>query len=108
MINDEVIKEIYKKYKRPAKQAELNLPYFQELLAENNPIIINDEMVEIKRMDQFSPFKRFLIKSIHTVIEFERMVAFVFCNRIMFLDKNEPQVHVHLKPERRRKFLGIF
>ena len=106
MITEEVIKEIYKRYKRPAKRDELNLPYFQAILAENNPIEFDDEKVEIKNMDQFSPFRRFLIRSIYTVLEFEHMVAFVFNSHIMFLDKDTSGTHVHLKPEKKRG--GLF
>lgn len=108
MINDEVIKEIYKRFKKPAKREDLNLPYFQELLSESNPIDITDEMVEIKSMEQYSPFRRFLIRSIFTVIEFERMVAFVFNNHIMFLDKESSGSHIHLKLEKKRKLFGLF
>mgnify|MGYP001030350061 CR=1 FL=1 len=108
MINDEVIKEIYKRYKKPAKREELNLPYFQTILSENNPIVIDDEKVEITNMEEFSPFKRFLIRSIYSVIEFERMVAFVFHNHIMFLDKQNPVSHIHLRPERKKGLFGIF
>lgn len=108
MINDEVIKEIYKRYKKPVKRDELNLPYFQQLLSKTNPIEVDDEMVEIKSMDQFSPFKRFLIRSIYTILEFERMVAFVFNNHIMFLDKDQPGSHIHLKPEKRKRLFGLF
>lgn len=103
MINDEVIKEIYKRYKKPVKRDELNLPYFQEILSENNPIDVDDEKVEIRNMDQFSPFKRFLIRSIYTVLEFEHMVAFVFNNHIMFLDKESSESHIHLKPEEKKE-----
>ena len=106
MINDEVIKEIYKRYKKPVKRDELNLPCFQEILSENNPIDVDDEKVEIRNMDQFSPFKRFLIRSIYTVLEFEHMVAFVFKNHIMFLDKESSESHIHLKPEEKKS--GLF
>lgn len=106
MINEEVIQEIYKRYKKPVKRDELNLPYFQQLLSENNPIEINDEMVEVQNMEQFSPFKRFLVRSINNIIEFERRVAFVFNNHILFLDKDCAQSHIHLKPEKKKK--GLF
>lgn len=109
MINDEVIKEIYKRYKKPVKRDELNLSYFQQLLSENNPIEFDNEKVEVKNMEQFSPFRRFLIRSIFVILEFEHMVAFVFKNHIMFLDKENSGSHIHLRPEKKRGGLfGIF
>lgn len=108
MINDNVIKEIYKKFRKPMKRDELNLPYFKEILAEHNPIDINEDVVEIAEMDQFSPFRRFLIRSLNAVIEFESMVAFVFKNHIVFLNKDKPGTHIHLKPEDKKRLFGIF
>lgn len=108
MINEDVIKEIYKRYKRPVKRAELNLPFFQEILAENNPVVYDDEKVEIVNMEQFSPFRRFLIRSIYTIIEFDRMVAFVFKNHIIFLEKDAPLSHIHLRPEEKKRGWGLF
>lgn len=108
MISEEVIKEIYKRYKKPVKRVELNLPFYQEMLAENNPIVFDNEKVEIVNMDQFSPFRRFLIRSIYTIIEFDRMVAFVFKSHIIFLEKDAPLSHIHLRPEEKKGFWGLF
>lgn len=103
MINEDTIKEIYKKYSRPAKDAdELRIPYFVDLLSEHNPIKHNGKEIEIEKLDEFSPFKRFLVRSINAIIEFDRMIAFVFRNHIIFLGKENDSMHIHLRPEKRR------
>lgn len=100
MIREDTIKEIYKKYGKPAKNvAELRLPYFVDLLSKNNPLILRDDEIEIENLEEFNPFKRFLIRSLHGIIEFDKLVAFVFPRHIIFLDKDSDDMHIHLKPE---------
>lgn len=100
MINKKVIKEIYKKYRRPEKNQEnLRLDYFQQLLAESNPFKIDDDMIVLEQVDEYSPFKRFLIRSLHGVIEFDRTVAFVFASHIIFLNKNDVGINFYLHEE---------
>lgn len=110
MINQKVIKEIYKKYRRPEKNPEnLRLDYFQELLADSNPFEIDDDMIVLKQVDEFSPFKRFLIRSLYGVIEFSRNVAFVFPNHIIFLNKNDEGINFYLREEDEPKgFMKLF
>lgn len=103
MINEDNIKEIYKKYSRPAKnEEELRIPYFVDLLAEHNPIKHTGKEIEIVNLEEFSPFKRFLIRSLNAIIEFDKMIAFVFKNHIIFLGKEDDKMHIHLRPEKRR------
>ncbi len=109
MIDNKVIQELYRRFKHPAKSVEgLNIPYFENLLKSNNPIKVNDEMIEIQSIEEFSPFKRFLIRRLNKIIEFERNVAFVFNNHILFLSKETDETHIHLKPDKRRRFFGLF
>ena len=107
MINENVIKEIYRRFKKPVKdQSELNLPYFQQLLQTHNPIEVGDEMITIRNMEEFSPFKRFLIRSLTTVLELDKMVAFVFNTHIVFMNKDSEATHVHLRPEPKKGLLA--
>lgn len=106
MITDAVIKEIYKRYGKPEKNEDaLKLPHFQELLAQHNPIDIDDEMITIKNVEEFSPFKRFIKRSLNGIIEIDNMIAFVFNNHIIFLNKEKADMRVHLRPHKRR---GLF
>jgi len=110
MINEDTIKEIYKKFRHPAKKVEdLRIPYFVDLLSEHNPINHNGKEIEIVKLEEFSPFKRFLVRSINAILEFDRMVAFVFKNHIIFLGKENDIMQIHLRPEKHRNiFSKIF
>lgn len=106
MINQDVIDEIYKKYKRPEKNADaLRIPYFVDLLAKNNPIVFTGKEIQIKNLEEFNPFKRFLVRSLNGIIEFDKHVAFVFMNHILFLSKENQEMHIHIKKRDEKKSL---
>lgn len=106
MINQKVIKEIYKKYRRPEKnKANLQLDYFQKLLADSNPFEIADDMIVLQQVEEFSPFKRFLIRNLYGIIEFDRNVAFVFPNHIIFLNKIDEGISFYMREDEEPKGL---
>ena len=97
MITDNVIKEIYKKFGKPHKnEEELNLDYFLPMLNKNHAITRDGMEIIIEDLDEFNPFRRFLVRGINAVLEFDKMVAFVFRNHILFLGKEDNQLRVHL------------
>lgn len=101
MITSDVIKELYKNYSKPPKHKEdLNLPYFAELLSANHDIEIDDMEVVVNDLDEFNPFRRFLIRSLCAVLEFDRNVAFVFKDHIIFFNKQDNRISVNFKPEK--------
>lgn len=107
MITDQVIREIYKKYKKPCKnEADLQLDYFIDLLSENHNLKVDKMEILVEDMEPFNPFRRFLKRSIFTVIEFDKMVAFVFRSHILFFEKDSNQVHVHIRPEEPKSLFG--
>ncbi len=111
MINQKVINEIYKKYSKPPKKVEdLQVPYFLDLLSKfHNLKLSNDqEEIIIEDLDNMNPFKRFLIRRMTGILEFERMVAFAFDNHIIFFEKDSPDMRVHFKPEKQSFFKRIF
>lgn len=107
MITDEVIKEIYKSYNKPAKnEADLNLPYFSELLKSNHDIDVLDDEVIVNSLEEFSPFRRFLKRGLFAVLEFDRNVAFVFKSHILFFSKTDSNLSVHFRPAQRDSIFG--
>ncbi|MBD5280864.1 MAG: hypothetical protein HDS35_10040 [Bacteroides sp.] len=107
MITDNVIKEIYKKFGKPHKnEEELNLDYFLPMLNKNHAITRDGMEIIIEDLDEFNPFRRFLVRGINAVLEFDKMVAFVFRNHILFLGKEDNQLRVHIKPEKPKSFFG--
>ncbi len=106
MITDKVIKEIYRKFSKPhSKREELRLDYFADLLKHHNIRVTDDEII-MDNLEEFNPFKRFLLRSVNTILEFDRMVAIVFRNHIIFLGKNDNQMRIHMKPERQDNFFN--
>ena len=107
MITDNVIKEIYKKFGKPHKnEEELNLDYFLPMLNKNHAITRDGMEIIIEDLDEFNPFRRFLVRGINAVLEFDKMVAFVFRNHILFWGKEDNQLRVHIKPEKPKSFFG--
>lgn len=107
MITQEVIKEIYKKYSKPPKhREELNIPYFVELLKPYHDLQADDMEVVVGNIDESSPFKRFLIRGLHAILEFDHNVAFVFRDHILFFSKEGGQLNVNFKPMDKSNFLG--
>lgn len=110
MITDRVIKEIYKKYNKPAKSPDdLRLDYYISMLAPNHKIKVDNNEVIFEDQEEFSPFRRFLIRSLNAIIEFDRQVAFVFRNHILFLGKDSDDMRIHMRPlEEKRSILSRF
>ncbi|MBD5371150.1 MAG: hypothetical protein HDR80_08415 [Bacteroides sp.] len=105
MITDEVIQEIYRTNKRPPKNLQdLKLPEaIFRLRNHHNMVIDSDDLqtaeVIINDLEEYNPFRRFLVRSLHAVLEFDKMIAFVFRNHILFLGKNNEELRVHFKPD---------
>lgn len=109
MITDEVIREIYKKFGKPHKnREELQLDYFLNLLGEHHHIKYDGDEIIVEDLEEFNPFRQFLIRGLHGIIEFDTYVAFVFRRHILFFSKNDESVQVHMKPESNSIFDRIF
>ncbi|MDE5888027.1 MAG: hypothetical protein K2J48_02595 [Muribaculaceae bacterium] len=107
MITDSVIKEIYKKFGKPHKRREdLRLDYFLPMLQTHHSIESDDFEIILNDLEEFNPFRRFLIRSMNAVLEFDKMVAFVFRDHILFLGKEDGQMRVHMRPEEKKSFFG--
>lgn len=99
MITDRVIKEIYKKYGKAADNPEsLRLDHYIDILSPNHNIKVNDREVVFEDQEEFSPFRRFLLRSLNAILEFDKQVAFVFRNHILFLGKDSNEMRVHMRP----------
>lgn len=107
MVDEKVIQEIYKKYKKPHKNvADLHLDYFLPMLGEYHDIENDGFEIVLKDVDEYNPFRRFLIRSLNAVLEFDKLIAFVFRTHILFMGKEDNQLHVHIKPEDKPGLFG--
>lgn len=99
MITQEVIKEIYKKYKkRPASPDELNMPPLFEAAHPSHDIRIDDEKLVINGMAPSSIFRAIPLKNIHAILEFESHIAVVLHSSIIFLSKADNGIFINFKP----------
>lgn len=104
MITKEVIRDIYKNYSKPnPNRDELQLPYFKNLLKEHHNLSFDDDEIIFEDMDPYDPFRRILLRNVHAILEFTKLVAFVFPNHILFLGKNSKELRIHFKPEEEEK-----
>lgn len=102
MVDEKVIQEIYKKYSKPHKNyADLRLDYFLPMLSEHHAIENDGFEIVLKEVEEYNPFRRFLIRSLNAVLEFDKLIAFVFKSHILFISKEDKQLHVHIKPEKK-------
>lgn len=107
MITDKVIKEIYQKFNKPPKDSEeLQLEHYFDLLKEHHQLRREGGEVFIDDLEEFNPFRRFLIRGICGVVEFDKMVAIVFPRHILFLSKVNKDMRVHIKPEQKKSFVS--
>lgn len=82
------------------------MEYFVDLLKENHTLLIDDMEVIVKDLYEFNPFRRFLIRSLNAVLEFDKNVAFVFSDHILFFSKHDHNLSVNFKPEEKSGWLG--
>lgn len=107
MISAEVINRIYKRHKRLPKTIDaLNLPLLNNV-AELHDIIIDETSLTIGSIDNKSPFHSLLLKHIHGIENFENQVAIVLRASIIFLDKKEAKIDIHIKAIKRPSVLQM-
>lgn len=98
MVTKQLIQQIYKLYKRPpASPDELNLGLLFNFALENHGIIIDENDLFIGSVDPKSPFATIPLRHIHEILEFENTIGIVLRNSIIFLNKHNSDVNVHLR-----------
>ena len=99
MITQEVIDDIYRNYHKQCRDVEeLRLPYFVELLSPYHDMHIEGDMVIVDSIKATSPFHKFLMRGLCTILEFARMVAMVFPTHIIFFSKRDRKISVNFRP----------
>lgn len=101
MITKDVIQEIYKKYPKRAKSVdELNFGLLFDTVGELHDINIdfNSNRLIIGSLDNRSIFRSIPLTHIHAFVPFEQWTAIVLNASIIFLNNENKEVSVHLKP----------
>ncbi len=101
MITKEVIDSIYKQYKsRPSSPDTLNLGLLFQYAIDNHAIFVDDGNLVIDSVSPDSPFHTIPLSNIHEIVEFENSIAVVLHSSIIFLNKHDDAVHVHLRMQK--------
>lgn len=98
MVTKKVIQTLYKQFSRPPKSAdELNTSLLFDYALENHGIFIDEESLYIGSVDPSSPFATIPLSRINQIVEFETCLAIVLPASIIFLDKEDSDVNIHLR-----------
>lgn len=98
MISNKIIESIYKKYsKRPASLDQLNIPLLFEAAHQDHNIEITGHDLIIHSQAQWSPFHTIDLKRVHAILDFDKYVAVVLHSSIVFISKNDDNIHIHIK-----------
>ena len=90
MIDNKTIQELYKKFNRR--------PSSPEYLMDNHNFYIDDNgNLVIGSIAPSSPFHSIPLAHIHKIVEFEDEIALVLHSSIIFLNKNNSKVHIHIR-----------
>lgn len=100
MITKEVIKEVYKKYRKKPKSIDrLDVALLRGKVGETHGIEIVDNKIVINSLAPSSLFNKISLSRVHGIVNFEKTIAIVLHSSILFLDKDEPKQNIHIKPQ---------
>lgn len=99
MITKSVIEEVYKRYrKRPKSVDDLNVGLLFEGVHPDHCVEFVGDCVSVGSVPEQSPFRSIPMSAIHGIVDFEGHVAVVMHSSILFLNKENAGVSVHIKP----------
>ena len=100
MITKKAIEEIYRRYrKKPKSVDELDVWILFNGVADVHGLTIEDEKIVLKSVEEKSFFRTIALSRVYGIVNFEETVAIVLHSSIIFLNKKEPKVNIHIKPE---------
>jgi len=99
MITKQVIDELYKKYKKlPDGIEHLDIGLLIDYASEHHHIQIDDEgYLVIQSLDERSPFHKIALNRIHGISAFENCLSIVMHSSILFLNRYDSGINVHIK-----------
>lgn len=99
MITKQVIEELYKHYrKKPSGIENLEIGLLFEPEFEQHKIEISEDgKIIINSLDKSLPIHAIDLKNVHGITRFERHLAIVLHSSILFLNKENEGVSVHVK-----------
>ncbi len=101
MITKEIIQTLYKKYHRRAKSIDsLDMATLFDAAGAIHDINVDIEAGKliIGSIEEKSIFRSIPLGHIHAIVPFEEWVAIVLHSSIIFLNRKDQKVSVHIKP----------
>lgn len=109
MVTKRVINELYKKFNTPPDDINvLNLNYHMDILRKYHPMKVDGDEIIVENVEEYSPFRRMLIKRITGVLEFNKYVAFVMTEHIFFFEKRGKEISLHFLPIKKKSWINRF
>ncbi len=103
MVTKKVIQTLYKQFNKPPRSTdELNISLLFDFALENHGIFIDEDNLYIGSVDPSSPFATVPLDRIHEIVEFESCLAIILPRAIIFLNKNNSEVYIHLRLDEER------
>lgn len=100
MITKKTIEEVYRRYrKKPKSIDELSVELLFDSISQVHGLEIKDEKIILRSVDEQSMFHKIALSRVYGIVNFEKTVAIVLHSSIIFLNKKEPKVNIHIKPE---------
>lgn len=100
MVTKKVIDTIYRQFNHPPHSVdELNIALLFDYAAENHGIVIDENDLYIGSVDPKSPFAVLPLDRIHEILEFDDVIAIVLHSSIVFLNKHNSNVNIHIRME---------
>lgn len=101
MITKKVIDELYRKYRRrPDSIDSLDIPLLFEHASDNHDLQIDaDGNLIIGSIDERSPFREIALRNVNGITHFDDTLAIVLHSSILFLNKHDQGVNVHIRTE---------
>lgn len=101
MITKKVIDELYRKYRRrPDSIDSLDIPLLFEHASDHHDLQIDaDGNLIIGSIDERSPFREIALRNVNGITHFDDTLAIVLHSSILFLNKHDEGVNVHIRTE---------
>ena len=100
MITKITIEEVYRRYrKKPKSIDELSVELLFDSISQVHGLEIKDEKIILRSVEEKSMFRNIALSRVYGIVNFEKTVAIVLHSSIIFLNKKEPKVNIHIKPE---------
>lgn len=100
--NRQIIDQLYKRFsKRPATLDERNLSLLADFIVDERGITLDEDSLVFTEAGPMSPFREIKFDNLHGVADLGGLIAIVMHSSIIFFNKENLSISVHLRPPSR-------